>query len=295
MSTRCAITARGPSTAPPWLPSALDSVTVDHDVVRAGEPGGREQPAAARSAHPQPVRLVDDAAARPGPRHTACSARQRGELAVDAVHALGDDQRARLVRAASARVDGAGRRRAGRPRTRARESRQASTSEAWFARVGDDQRARPGQRGDGAQVGARSRRRTPAPPGVPTEVGELGLQLGVQRGGAGDQPGAGRARAPGARGRDGRRRPPAGRGRGRGSRCPRGRGARRRPRAGAARGAGRRPSRRSACGSSQASGCGCGIDGTPVTLGRHPAAAAATIPARDRRQVAGVHTYGGIA
>ncbi len=59
-STRWAITGAGASTAPPWLPSALDSVTVDHDVRRSGQSRRRDGPAAARSDRAERVRLVDE-------------------------------------------------------------------------------------------------------------------------------------------------------------------------------------------------------------------------------------------
>ena len=77
--TRWSITRAGPSTAPPWLPSDLDRVTVATTSVRAREPGRVQGAAAAVAQDAQTVRVVDDQrrAVRPGRRRRARPAGRR--------------------------------------------------------------------------------------------------------------------------------------------------------------------------------------------------------------------------
>ncbi len=63
-------------------------------------------------------------------------------------------------------------------------------------RIGDQQRTGTGERDDGAEVGGVARREHQRRLGS-DEVGQRGLEALVQFGVAGDQPGPGRARAPG--------------------------------------------------------------------------------------------------
>ena len=107
VSTRCAITAAGPTTAPPWLPSAFDRVTVATTSSAPASPCAASEPPAARPDHAEPVRLVHHQQRAAGAAHRVQLA-QGGERAVDGVHAVGDDQRALLGAGGEQRVDGGG-------------------------------------------------------------------------------------------------------------------------------------------------------------------------------------------
>ena len=139
VSTRCAITAAGPTTAPPWLPRAFDKVTVATMSSAPASPCSASEPAAARPDHPEPVRLVHHQQRAAGAAHRVQLA-QRCERAVDGVHAVGDDQRALLGAGGEQRVDGGG--------VVARGDGDAGAGEparvderGVVGRVGDDQRA----------------------------------------------------------------------------------------------------------------------------------------------------------
>ena len=132
VSTRCAVTAAGPSTAPPWPPSALDSVTVATTSSAPASPTCASSPRPPGPRTPEPVRLVDheQRAARRGTRRAA---RAAGRASPSTLSTLSVTTSARSsVRAASA-ASTAARSSCGTTATRARDSRQASTSEAWFA------------------------------------------------------------------------------------------------------------------------------------------------------------------
>ena len=230
-----------------------------------------EQSPSARPDHPEPVRFVDDQQRAAGPAHRVQLA-ERGERAVDGVHAVGDDERALLCAGGEQRVDGG--RVVARGHGDAGPGEPAGVDERGVVgRIRDDERARPGERGDDAEVGEVAGGEHEGRRGA-EERGELVLQLGVQRRRPGDEAGPGRARAPGAGRRDRALEDPRVGGQAevvvareveQAVSAGRGRSSRRSP---AAR-------RRSAWASSQARGCGWG-SGTAVTLG----AAAARRPPR---------------
>ena len=124
--------APGPSTAPPWLPSALDSVTVTHDVRRAGESGRGDRPPPPAPTTPSACASSTTSAA-PCPRRTAAQLGQRGQVAVDGEDRVGDDERpaasARRRSALATASTSAVRHHGDLAR---RTSRQASMSEAWL-------------------------------------------------------------------------------------------------------------------------------------------------------------------
>lgn len=131
LSIRCARTAVGPSTAPPCPPSALDSVVV---TTTSGAPAN---PSSATSPRPPVPRTPSPCASStisraPWRRQTACSsrsgARPPSALNTDSVSTTARSS----VRAARAAAT-ASTSRCAVTVTRARESRQASTSDAWQA------------------------------------------------------------------------------------------------------------------------------------------------------------------
>ncbi|PQM49107.1 hypothetical protein C1Y40_00694 [Mycobacterium talmoniae] len=87
-----------------------------------------QQPAPAVAADPEPVRLVDQQTA-PWRRHTSCSSRSGASAPSAEKHRFGDDDRPLLIAPGQRRRDRADIA-VGRDRTRARDSRQASTSDA---------------------------------------------------------------------------------------------------------------------------------------------------------------------
>ena len=238
VSTRCAITAAGPTTAPPWLPSAFDRVTVATTSSAPASPSAASSPRPPGPTTPSPCASSTTSSAPRAPAHRVQLA-QRGERAVDGVHAVGDDQRALLGAGGEQRVDGGG--------VVARGDGDAGAGEpagvderGVVGRVGDDQRAGAGERGDDAEVGGVARRRTPARPrrrrtrrARPPARRAASVVPVTSR-----EPVEPAPQAPG--GRDRAFRPPGGRWTARGSRCPRGPAGARPRRGGAARGAARR-------------------------------------------------------
>ncbi len=195
--TRCSITRAGPSTAPPWLPSDFDSVTVHTTSSAPASPAACDRAPAALPQHPEPVRVVDQ---QPGARRPADLGEtgQRRGVAVHREDRVGDRDRRPVVAVERLAY------RVGVPvrdhaRCRARDSRQPSISEAWLSASETISAAGRAERGDGGEVrrvaGGEDECGLEA-----AELGEFALQLGVQRGGAGDQAGAGRAGAPAQRG-----------------------------------------------------------------------------------------------
>ena len=171
VSTRCADHRRGPETAPPWLPSAFDSVTVATTSSAPASPTSASSPRPPGPTTPEPVRLVHHQQRAAGPADRVQLA-QRGECRRRRIHAVDDDQRALLVPGGEHRVDGGGvvARHDGDPGT----GEPAGVDERGVVgRVGDDERARAGERGDAHRGWRRSRRRTPAPAANPQERGEL--------------------------------------------------------------------------------------------------------------------------
>ena len=201
VSTRCAVTASGPSTAPPWAPSAFDSVTVATTSSAPASPTSASSPRPPGPAHAQPVRLVHHQQRAPRPADGVQRA-QRGGVAVHAVDALHHHQRPLLVAGGEHRVDRGGV--VVRHHRDPRPGQPAGVDERRVVRrVGDDERPGARQRRHHAEVrGVAGGEHQPG--GEPAERGELALQRGVQLRGPGDQP---RARRPGPPAH-GRRRPP---------------------------------------------------------------------------------------
>ena len=151
-----AVSTRWPSPPPgraprrPGQPSAFDSVTVATTSSAPGQPDLGQQPAPARAAHPEPVRLVDHEQRAAGPadgvqRRAAAPCRRRR------CHALGDDQRPLLASGRRARRRRPRRRRAAPPRPApgtAGRRRRATRGSPRRTRQG----ARARQRGQHAEV-----------------------------------------------------------------------------------------------------------------------------------------------
>ena len=148
--TRWSMTWAGPRTAPPWLPSDLDSVTVDDDVRRAREARRVRRAPAAVAEHAETVRVVDEQGGAELPAGGGESG-QRGRVAVHREDRVGDDDGRSVVRAerlahgvgVGVRDDLGGA--AGEP--------AAVDERGVVARVGDDEGAVRGERGDGGEVG----------------------------------------------------------------------------------------------------------------------------------------------
>lgn len=166
------------------------------DPVTTRETGGGEGAAPALPEHTQTVRVVDE---QRGALRTADVGqfRQRRGVSVDGEDRVGDGQGAAAVRA-QLLGDGFGIGVGYDDGVRPGEA-AAVHDGGVIARVGDDQGATAGEGGEGGEIGRvaggedEGRFET-------AEFGEFAFELGVQRGGTGDQPGAGGARTPPVRG-----------------------------------------------------------------------------------------------
>ena len=199
VSTRCAVTAAGPSTAPPCAPSAFDSVTVATTSSAPASPTSASSPRPPGPRTPSPCASSTTSSA-PRARHTACSACSGAVVAVGAVDALDHHQRPLLGPTRERGVH-----RADVPARHHRDPRPGQPAgvddRRVVGRVGDHQRAGAGERGDGPEVG-----RVPGgedePVREPAERRERAVQRDVQRRRPGDEPRAGGPRPPGAERRD---------------------------------------------------------------------------------------------
>ncbi len=171
----------------------------DDHVVGSGETGRLGRAPAAVAQHPEPMGVVHDQARPVLPARL----RQRGQrcrVAVDGEDRIGDDDRRSPVRGERL----AHRLRIGVPdHLPGPPGQSAAVDEGGVvARVGDDQGVVRAQRGDRGQVRRVAGREDQC--GLEAaEVRQLPLQLGVQLGGAGDEPGAGGTAAPPTGGRGG--------------------------------------------------------------------------------------------
>ncbi len=171
-------TATEPSTAPPWLPSAFDSVVVMTTSGAPAKPSSCSSPRPPAPRTPSTVRLVDDQQ-RPVPAADLVQVAQRGQRAVGGEHRLGDDDGPFLVARGQRRVDGVDV--AVRGDHDAGPGQPACVDQRGVRqRVGHQQRARAGQADDRAKVGGVARGEHQTGCGA-DEFGKAGLQLLVQR------------------------------------------------------------------------------------------------------------------
>ena len=184
-----------PSTAPPCAPSDLDSVTVSTTSGCTGDAGGACRTRAVRADDAERVGLVDHEQRAVRTCH-GVQIGQRREVAVDGEHGVGDDD-GPLGGCAATEPARRRRRRGARSTTTLRPRQPAGVDDRGVVeRVGHDRGARPGQGGDGPEVGEVARREDQA--GLRRRrrrPGRLSRRC-VQVGAAGHQPRPGRSGSP---------------------------------------------------------------------------------------------------